>query len=68
MSPAKAPPHLTPADRAARGKAARHEVPRESHADYESSPSGRTRSTSSGLIRPDRGCQPAGGISGVSSR
>ena len=36
MSPAKAPPHLTPADRAARGKAARHEVPRESHADYES--------------------------------
>ena len=46
MSPAKAPakapaktaaaPHLTPAERAERGKAARREVPRESHADYES--------------------------------
>ena len=44
MSPAKAPakapaktvatPHLTPAERAERGKAARREVPRESHADY----------------------------------
>ena len=42
MSPAKAPakapaaPHLTPTERAERGKAARREVPRESHADYES--------------------------------
>ncbi|MGZ5322071.1 MAG: DUF2252 domain-containing protein [Solirubrobacterales bacterium] len=37
-SPAKATaaPHLTPAERAERGKAARREVPRESHADYES--------------------------------
>ena len=41
-SPAKSPakataaPHLTPAERAERGKAARREVPRESHADYES--------------------------------
>ncbi|MGZ4665000.1 MAG: DUF2252 family protein, partial [Frankiaceae bacterium] len=50
MSPAKAPakppakapaetsaaPHSTPTERAARGKAARREVPRESHAEYES--------------------------------
>jgi hypothetical protein len=38
MSPAKAAaaPHLTPAERAELGKAARRDVPRESHADYES--------------------------------
>lgn len=34
MSETAAAPHLTPAERAARGKAARRDVPRESHAEY----------------------------------
>lgn len=35
VRPARAVPHLTPSERAARGKAARAEVPRSSHADWE---------------------------------
>jgi uncharacterized protein (DUF2252 family) len=35
---AKVVPHLTPAERAARGKAARAEVPRSSHAEWEAPP------------------------------
>jgi uncharacterized protein (DUF2252 family) len=37
-APAKVVPHLTPAERAARGKAARADVPRGSHGDWEPSP------------------------------